>query len=127
MVFRKAYAFFTFFLHGYLPKRNKFFSCHYSKIYDRVVLLRDKKVSKSPNNRAPYIYQIPLTFIPGLGGKTIDKLLNIFGTEMTILHKITDDDIEGAIGEKIAKNIINARNGNIHISEGGGGVYGKLE
>ena len=46
---------------------------------------------------------------------------------MTILHRLSDDDIEAAVGDKIAKNIINSRNGNMHIIEGGGGVYGKIE
>ena len=45
---------------------------------------------------------------------------------MTILHKITNDDIESVVGTKIATNIINARDGRMTISEGGGGNYGKL-
>ena len=96
-------------------------------VYDRIEIIKDKKQSKSPENRPEYIYQIPLTFIPGLGSKTIDKLLDQFGTEMTILHKLSDDDIEAAVGEKIARYIINARDGKMHIVEGGGGVYGKVE
>ena len=96
-------------------------------VYDRIELIKDKKQSKSPENRPEYIYQIPLTFIPGVGGKTIEKLLNHFGTEMIILHKLTNDDIESVVGEKIAKNIILARDGKMHIVEGGGGVYGKVE
>ena len=96
-------------------------------VYDRIEIIKDKKETKSPENRPPYIYQIPLTFIPGVGGKTIDKLLDHFGTEMTILHKLSNDDIEAVVGEKIAKNIISAREGNMHIVEGGGGVYGKVE
>ena len=96
-------------------------------VYDRVVLLRDKKISKSPKTRPPYVYQVPLTFVPGVGGKTIDKLLNTFGTEMTILHKLSEDDIEAAVGDKIAKSIIKVRNGDMHIVEGGGGVYGKVK
>ena len=96
-------------------------------VYDRVVLLRDKQISKSPKFRPPYIYQVPLTFVPGVGGKTIDKLLDTFGTEMTILHKLSDDDIEAVVGDKIASSIIKVRNGDMHIVEGGGGVYGKVE
>ena len=46
---------------------------------------------------------------------------------MTILHKLSSDDIEGVVGDKIAKNIIKVRNGEMHIVEGGGGVYGKVE
>lgn len=96
-------------------------------VFDRIEIIKDKKETLSPSFRPPYIYQIPLTFIPGLGGKTIDKLLNTFGTEMTILHKLSEDDIEAVVGDKIAKNIVNARSGNMHIVEGGGGVYGKVE
>ena len=95
-------------------------------VFDRIEMIKDKKETKSPKFRPPYIYQIPLTFIPGLGGKTIDKLLGHFETEMNILHKLSKDDIEGVVGEKIAESIVNAREGNVHIQAGGGGVYGKL-
>ena len=44
-------------------------------VFDRIELIKDKKETKSPKTRPPYIYQVPLTFIPGVGGKTIDKLL----------------------------------------------------
>ena len=88
-------------------------------VFDRIELIKDKPTSKSPEHRPPYIYQIPLTFIPGLGNKTIDKLLNNFETEMNILHKLSKDDIEGVVGEKIAQNIVNARNGKMQIVSGG--------
>lgn len=96
-------------------------------VYDRIEIIKDKPETKSPKGRPEYVYQYPLTFIPGVGGKTIDKLLNHFGTEMTILHKLSNDDIEAVVGEKIAKNIIAARDGKLHVVEGGGGVYGKVE
>ena len=96
-------------------------------VFDRIEIIKDKKETLSPKNRPNYIYQIPLTFIPGVGAKTIDKLLNHFGTEMTILHRLSNDDIEAVVGEKIAKNIILARDGKMNIIEGGGGVYGKIE
>ena len=96
-------------------------------VFDRIEIIRDKEKTQSPAFRPEYIYQIPLTFIPGLGNKTIDKLLNHFETEMTILHKVSRDDIEAVVGNKIAQNIILAREGKMHIVEGGGGVYGKVE
>lgn len=95
-------------------------------VFDRVQVIKDKPETISPKNRPEYIYQIPLTFIPGVGTKVIDKLLNAFGTEMNILHKILNDDLESIVGEKIAKNIISARNGKLGIQAGGGGVYGKI-
>ena len=96
-------------------------------VFDRIELIQDKKVSKSPENRPPYIYQVPLQFIPGVGGKTIDKLLDNFETEMNILHKLSKDDIEAVVGDKVASNIENARTGKMVIHSGGGGNYGKLE
>ena len=95
-------------------------------VFDRIELIKDKKESKSPANRPPYIYQVPLTFIPGLGSKTIDKLLDKFGTEMTILHKLSQDDLEAVVGEKVAKEIILAREGKMKLQAGGGGTYGKV-
>ena len=95
-------------------------------VFDRIEIIKDKKDTVSPDFRPPYIYQIPLTFIPGLGPKTIDKLLNTFETEMNILHKLSKDDIEGVAGEKVANAIISACSGNVDIQAGGGGVYGKI-
>lgn len=95
-------------------------------VYDRIVEIKDKAESKSPETRPVYNYQIPLTFIPGLGGKTIEKLIKTFDTEMNILHKLSFDDLEAVVGEKNARNIINAREGKMKIHEGGGGVYGKV-
>ena len=95
-------------------------------VFDRIEIIKDKEKTESPAFRPPYVYQIPLTFVPGLGGKTIDKLLEAFGTEMNILHKLSKDDLEAVVGEKVANNIINAREGNVKIEAGGGGVYGKI-
>jgi len=96
-------------------------------VFDRIELIKDKKETKSPDNRPPYIYQVPLGFIPGVGGKTIEKLLDTFETEMNILHKLSKDDIEMVVGEKVASSIEAARTGNAKIQSGGGGNYGKLE
>ena len=88
-------------------------------VFDRIEIIKDKKETKSPENRPPYIYQIPLTFIPGIGKKSIDKLLDTFKNEMNILHKLSYDDINSVVGEKVANNIILAREGKIRIIEGG--------
>ena len=112
------------------PPVTKCDTCDSSKVvmgvFDRIEIIKDKPETKSPANRPPYIYQIPLTFVPGLGAKTIDKLLDNFETEMNILHKLSEDDIEAVVGEKNARAIECARTGKMHIQSGGGGVYGKL-
>lgn len=95
-------------------------------VFDRIELIKDKPETKSPENRPPYIYQVPLGFIPGVGGKTITKLLDNFETEMNILHKLSKDDIEAVVGEKVANSIEKARSGGYQVHSGGGGNYGKL-
>ena len=96
-------------------------------VFDRIELIKDKAETKSPENRPEYVYQIPLSFIPGVGPKVIEKLLNNFETEMNILHKLSYDDIEAVVGSKIAGNIVAAREGKLGIHSGGGGNYGKIE
>ncbi len=96
-------------------------------VFDRIQLIKDKEKTKSPKNRPEYIYQVPLSFIPGVGGKTIEKLLKTFSTEMNILHKLSQDDIEAVVGEKVAQNIEKARSGKMIVHSGGGGIYGKIE
>lgn len=113
------------------PPINECQSCHGNNItmgvLDRIMTIADKKESNSPKNRPPYVYQVPLTFVPGLGAKTIEKLLSTFETEMNILHKLSEDDLEAVVGQKVAKTIVAAREGKVHISSGGGGVYGHIE
>ncbi len=96
-------------------------------VFDRIELIKDKEKTKSPKNRPPYIYQVPLGFIPGVGPKYITRLLDAFNTEMNILHKLSKDDIEAVVGEKIANKIVEARDGKVKIESGGGGVYGKVK
>ena len=78
-------------------------------VLDRIEMIKDKTETKSPENRPEYVYQIPLSFIPGLGNKTLEKLLDTFKTEMNILHKASKDDLEGVISHDLAESIINAR------------------
>ncbi|WP_274308814.1 endonuclease Q family protein [Solibacillus daqui] len=77
-------------------------------------------------DRPPYIHQVPLDFIPGIGPKTIEKLLNTFGTEMNILHKTSLEELQQIIPEKLANTIDAARKGTLGITVGGGGVYGMI-
>ena len=95
-------------------------------VYDRIEIIKDHE-SKSPKGRTPYHYQIPLQFIPKVGGKTIDKLLETFGSEMNILNRVTIDDLEGVVGKDLANIIDKARRGDMTIHSGGGGNYGKIE
>lgn len=82
--------------------------------------------NSTPRNRPPYIHQVPLDFIPGVGKKMIERLLQAFGTEMNILHSVSVQQLEEVVPEKIAYTIDKARKGQLTITEGGGGSYGKI-
>ncbi|SER15042.1 TIGR00375 family protein [Gracilibacillus ureilyticus] len=79
----------------------------------------------NPNKRPPYIYQVPLEYIPGLGKKTFEKLLDHFHNEMNIIHYVPYDHLKDVVGDRIANSIMNIRNGVVEIEQGGGGKYGK--
>ena len=92
-------------------------------VADRIAELSE--ASETVPERPPYIYQIPLEFIPGLGPKLREKLLNHFGTEMAILHEVSFDHLKEVVPEKIAKLIVAARTGQLKLEAGGGGKYGR--
>ena len=85
-------------------------------VEDRVLEIADGE-SISPKNRPKYMYKIPLEYIPKLGKKTKEKMLEFYGTEMNILNKVSIENIEENFGKQIAKNIEIARNGNITIEK----------
>lgn len=100
-----------------------------SEKFIKGVSIRIKELSETEVDvrlRPPYIHQVPLDFIPGLGPRTMERLLQAFGTEMAILHATTIDQLEQVVPQKMATMIGLARTGQIAIEVGGGGVYGKI-
>lgn len=93
-------------------------------VKDRIDYLSTKKVH-SPT-RPPYIYQVPLEYIPGLGPKTLHRLLEVFHTEMNIIHQATYESLTKVTTESIAQSIIHLRKGTLNIAPGGGGKYGQV-
>ncbi|MEA3322555.1 MAG: endonuclease Q family protein [Bacillota bacterium] len=103
-------------------------SCDHTKfvkgVSDRIDELADKEGLL--RHRPPYIHQVPLDFIPGVGPKTLSKLRGVFGTEMGILHEASYDDLVEVVGEKVASLIVAARSGKLAFKSGGGGRFGKV-
>ncbi|MCC9021115.1 TIGR00375 family protein [Bacillus nakamurai] len=93
-------------------------------VSERLEELSDQKKSRAA--RPPYIHQIPLQFIPGVGPKTLEKLRKAFGTEMAILHQAEEEDLARVVPPKLAAVIHKARTGQIGLEAGGGGTYGRL-
>ncbi|MFC4767239.1 endonuclease Q family protein [Effusibacillus consociatus] len=95
-------------------------------VIDRIYAIADRIEPKHPPHRPVYQYQIPLEFIPGVGKKVMERLLAAFQTEMNILHEATVEELAEVVGDRIAKDIISARNGTLKVEVGGGGRYGKV-
>lgn len=104
-------------------------NCHSKKhmkgVADRIAALKD--VDELCSSRPDYTYQVPLEYLPGIGKRTYEKLLNSFGTEMHIIHQTTREKLALVVSEQIAQAIIDMRNGKLHVQEGGGGKYGFIK
>lgn len=87
----------------------------------------DRTQDKQLSPHAKYYYQIPLDFIPGLGKKTKEKLLQHFKTEMKILHEATETELTKIAGEKVANLLIKGRRGELKLTPGAGGIYGRIK
>src|SRR5699024_4476957 len=79
-----------------------------SGVCDRIQQLKDTDVKP---NRPNYYYQLPLEYIPGLGQKTLKKLIDSIGTEMNIIHHLSYDRLKQVVPHKIAQAIIDMRTG----------------
>jgi len=94
-------------------------------VLDRLTEIADWEEPHHPSHRPPYHYQVPLQFLPGIGAVSLGKLLNRFGTEMAVLHRVSQEEIERTVGSKLARVVIQAREGSLPLQAGGGGRYGR--
>lgn len=92
-------------------------------VKDRIQQLTD---SKETPKRPDYIHQVPLEYLPGLGPKTYQKLLDHFGTEMNVIHHVSKEELSHVVPDKLLRAIIANRNGELMIRAGGGGKYGSV-
>ncbi|WP_148629924.1 endonuclease Q family protein [Bacillus sp. E214] len=95
-------------------------------VAERINDLADAELGDVLQERPPYIHHIPLEFIPGLGPRTLDKLVAGFGSEMAVIHEASLEELKGLVPEKIAMLIYQARGGTLSLQKGGGGIYGKI-
>ncbi len=95
-------------------------------VWNRLQFIADRDASVSPDFRPPYLHQIPLEWIPGLGSKKMDLLFREFGSEMNILNKVDTEDLIKVVGEPLAREIDKARRGQLEFIPGAGGFYGQL-
>lgn len=95
-------------------------------VFQRIQELSNERFTKQ-RKRPPYIHQVPLQFIPKLGPKTLQKLRERFKTDMNIIHHTSKEELLELVPRQIVEKIIQARAGELSISLGGAGRYGKIE
>ncbi|TDF99266.1 endonuclease Q family protein [Paenibacillus piri] len=97
-------------------------------VMDRIRDIADRPHGQPyvPADRPTYHFQIPLEYIPGLGPKKLQMLLDRFGTEMNLLHRVSYEELEQVAGPEIAAYIVQAREDKLTLTVGAGGKYGKV-
>ncbi len=106
-------------------------------VMNRVSELADRSAGFVPENSIPFKRMIPLAEIIAdtLGVGEASKAVNTeyraiiprLGTELEVLTEVNEDKLLRELPIKIAKAIINVRNGNVNILPGFDGEYGTIE
>lgn len=106
-------------------------------VMNRVDELADRPEGFVPDNSIPYKRMIPLSEIiadvlgVGDSSKAVEKeykaIVPRVGTEFEVLIEVREEELLKKLPQKIAKAIINVRNGNVNILPGFDGEYGKIE
>jgi len=94
-------------------------------VLDRIYQVKDNTIPQPPEHRPAYRHQIPLENLPGIGPKTLSRLL-ASNTEMAILHSLDREELIKISGTGTAEVIILAREGKLEVRAGGGGHYGRV-
>lgn len=105
-------------------------ACGYKRmvrgVSQRIEQLADVPVGVHPPHRPPYVEQVPLEFIPGVGPKLRQKMYEQIGTEMDVLHRADEETLRRVLGEKVTSLIVKARRGELLFQAGRAGIYGKV-
>ncbi|HLT57442.1 MAG: endonuclease Q family protein [Limnochordales bacterium] len=95
-------------------------------VLDRLEEIADRAAPASPDHRPPYVHQVPLELVPGVGPRTLARLLDAWGSEMAVLHRAGRAELAELVGEAVADAIVRARSGRLAVEAGGGGTYGRV-
>ncbi|HAZ10853.1 MAG TPA: DNA helicase UvrD [Candidatus Omnitrophica bacterium] len=106
-------------------------------VMNRVSELADRSAGFVPENSIPFKRMIPLAEIiadtvgVGVASKAVNAeyraIIPRLGTELEVLTEVNEDKLLRELPIKIAKAIINVRNGNVNILPGFDGEYGTIE
>ena len=95
-------------------------------VSERLKEIADSPAGTHPQHRPAYHYQVPLQMLPGLGTKTLNKLVDELGTEMNLIHQVPLSEIQRVAGKRAAAAVAAVREGTARVQSGGGGAYGRI-
>lgn len=95
-------------------------------VRDRLAALADGAAGSGPV-RPPYVPQVPLRMLPGLGPRRLQRLTARFGSELAVLHEVPEAELRQVVEPALAALIIAARRGQLGVEPGGGGRYGRVQ
>ncbi len=97
-----------------------------SGVSERIEEIADLPSEFVRKGRAPYNYHLPLSVLPGIGTKTLEKIRLENLTELFVLYKSSKEDLVACLGEKVAGIILRSRQGEVSLQAGGAGRYGSV-
>lgn len=95
-------------------------------VKDRILEIAENSSPQHPAHRPEYIYQVPLLDIPGIGKKTAAKLFENCGTEMDVIHNLSQVELKECMSSRVFNKIKKAREHDFSFQSGGGGTYGRV-
>ena len=95
-------------------------------VYDRIRELQDNQQPIHPPGRPPYRYRVPLSWLPGFGPVTCQRLLEKY-SEIDIIEELDMNIIRQQLPERLAAVIEDMRQNRLIIIPGGGGRYGRVK
>jgi len=95
-------------------------------VLDRIHELAGDNPPRHPTHRPPYRHHVPLPYVPGIGPRTRERLVERFGSEIAV-RQAPGQALEEVVGPRLARAVSLASQGRLHIAPGGGGRYGRVE
>lgn len=96
-------------------------------VWDRICQIRDRVENPKSSGAVPYHYRVPLAMLPGVGLRTVEKLVEHFENEIHVIENADLDEIKQVAGAETATVIGRMRRGKLSFVPGGGGKYGKVQ